>query len=458
MSIDAGRYLDLAGVIVLALLPLGLIPVVGNGELRFVITLPLLLFAPGYAIVAAFYPESGTSDSDGGLVGGAPGETVAIGPIGRLGLSVATSVAAVSLVTLALNFLTGIRAFPILVGLLALTVAAALLAAVRRRMLPADVEAGIHPLDRFRDGVQRYFVAGGQSFSAPRPFEAESRRGVGLNALMVVSVLVLCSSVGFAFVMGPQEDPFAELYVETSQNGNTTIPDPSAGLTESQIRSLQFVVDHHGDQPQTYTAVAQVRTGGGEVLEQSQFTQRVAPEEQWRQPLDVTPRFGSARLYIQLYRGDDTSGQSAYTLERIPLTPATQTATPTNDTTPDDDNDTVTADDNGTDTNGTVGVDNDTDLGNGTDSDNGTEFDNDTGFGDAGDANGTSEFGGANESENDTSVFGDGDNGSDDTFDFGDDAENETSEFGDGNGTEFDNASRSLGPSVDGVDRRGERR
>lgn len=323
MSIDAGRYLDLAGVIVLALLPLGLIPVVGNGELRFAITLPILLFAPGYAVTAALYPESGTPDSDGTLAGGDAEEAAAIGPIGRLGLAVATSVAAVSLVTLGLNFVTGIRAFPILIALVALTVVAALSAAVRRRMLPDDRSAGVHPAGRITEGVRRYFVADDRSFSSARPFEAKTRRGVGLNALLVVSVLVLCSSVGFAFVVGPQEDSFAELYVETNQNGNTTIPDPSEGLTASQINSLQFVVDHHGEQPQTYTAVVQVRDGSGEVLSEQQYSQRVAPGETWRQQLDVSPRPGSAQLSVRLYEGNDTSGQPDYPpLKQIPLSPS----------------------------------------------------------------------------------------------------------------------------------------
>lgn len=324
MSIDVGRYLDLAGVIVLALLPIGLIPVVGSGEIRFLITFPLLLFAPGYAIVAAFYPESGRQTDDG-PTGRGSDEAVTIGPIGRFGLSVATSVAAVGLITLGANFVTGITVFPIMVGLVAVTVVAALAAALRRRMLPAESSAGVYPRRRAADGLRRYFVADDRAFGSERPFEAQTRRGVALNALIVASVVVLFSSIGFAFVMGPQTDSFSEYYLLTEQNGNTTIVDTADGVQPAQIRSLQFAVENHEGETTTYTAVVQVqRTDGSgnvqDVLSEQRYSQRVAAGDTWRQQTELSSRpEPNARAVVLFYEGGDASGDPDHRLGPIPL-------------------------------------------------------------------------------------------------------------------------------------------
>lgn len=318
MSIDAGRYLDLLGVVVLALLPVGLIPLIGDGVVRFLITIPLLVLLPGYAVAAAFYPESGrTDDRDGGMGDGRQSsDETGIGFVGRLGLSMATSIAIVSLITLAANFVVGIYVFPILISTVAVTVIGALAAAIRRRVLPADRSAGVYPHRRVADGLRRYFVAGGRSFGSERPFEATTRRGVLLNGLIVVSVLLLFSSVGFAFFVGPQDDPSSEFYLQSQQNGNWTITDTTDGVQAAELDSLRFVVANHEGDPTTYTAVVQVqRTDGSgnatQVISEQRYSQRVGDGETWRQQVGVGQQSGSnVRAVFLLYKGEDTSGDA----------------------------------------------------------------------------------------------------------------------------------------------------
>ena len=118
---------DLAAVAVLVLLATlsATLPVVSDTPLRVVFGLPLVLFVPGYALIAALFPEAGPSPSteddatDDGIDG-----------IERVALSFGLSIAVVPLIALTLNFTPwGIRLGPILVGVGGFTIAVTAVAA-----------------------------------------------------------------------------------------------------------------------------------------------------------------------------------------------------------------------------------------------------------------------------------------------------------------------------------------
>jgi uncharacterized membrane protein len=78
-----------------------LIPALAATPIRSVLGLPMVLFLPGYALIAALFP--GKDDLDG---------------IERLALSLGLSIAVVPLIGLGLNYTPwGIRLIPILVSL-----------------------------------------------------------------------------------------------------------------------------------------------------------------------------------------------------------------------------------------------------------------------------------------------------------------------------------------------------
>jgi len=81
---------------------------------------PLVLFLPGYSLIAALFPRK--DDLDG---------------IERIALSFGLSIAVVPLLGLALNYTPfGIRLVPVLVVLSVFTVSLAVIAGVRRQGLP----------------------------------------------------------------------------------------------------------------------------------------------------------------------------------------------------------------------------------------------------------------------------------------------------------------------------------
>ena len=109
---------DLALVILLTLscMLFVLISPLDETPVRVVLGLLLVLFLPGYSLIAALFP--GRDDPDG---------------IERIALSFGLSIAVVPLLGLALNYTPfGIRLVPVLVGLSVFAVSVAVIAGVRR--------------------------------------------------------------------------------------------------------------------------------------------------------------------------------------------------------------------------------------------------------------------------------------------------------------------------------------
>jgi len=118
------KDLDLALVILFTLLcaPFVLIPPLNETPIRIILGLPLVLFLPGYALIAALFP--GKDDLDA---------------IERIALSFGLSIAITPLLGLALNYTPfGIRLSPILAVLSIFTISLALCAYVRRSMTPEE--------------------------------------------------------------------------------------------------------------------------------------------------------------------------------------------------------------------------------------------------------------------------------------------------------------------------------
>ena len=112
---------DLALMILLTLacIPFVLVPPLNETPVRVLLGLLLVLFLPGYSLIAALFP--GKDDLDG---------------IERIALSFGLSIAVVPLLGLALNYTPfGIRLVPILVVLSVFTVSLAVIAGVRRQGL-----------------------------------------------------------------------------------------------------------------------------------------------------------------------------------------------------------------------------------------------------------------------------------------------------------------------------------
>ncbi|MFV9676759.1 MAG: DUF1616 domain-containing protein [Methanosarcinales archaeon] len=116
--------LDLALVILFTILciPFVLIPPLNEiSPVRIILGLPLVLFLPGYALIAALFPRKDDLDA-----------------IERVALSFGLSIAITPLLGLALNYTPfGIRLAPVLIVLSVFTISLAICAYVRRSRITA---------------------------------------------------------------------------------------------------------------------------------------------------------------------------------------------------------------------------------------------------------------------------------------------------------------------------------
>ncbi|WP_299263324.1 DUF1616 domain-containing protein [Halorientalis sp.] len=326
---------DLAAVVLSVVLTnlVVLAPVVNDTPLRIVLGLPFVLFVPGYAFIAALFPEAATQPGDDGDEGGdasgaderngatdadtsrlVPTRGGGIDGIERVALSFGLSIAVVPLIGLMLNFTPwGIRLTPIMVALTAFVLGATVAAADRRWELPED--------ERFRVPYRRWFVVGRAELLEP-----ESRTDAALNVLLVLSVLLAVSSVAYAVAVPNQGESFTEFYLLTEDEDSDLVADDyPTEFSVGENRSLVVGVTNQEHEPTEYSVLVQlqrVRTANNStrVLASErlrQFEVRLADNETWHQRHTIRPTMTGQRLRLAylLYRGappESPSVESAY--------------------------------------------------------------------------------------------------------------------------------------------------
>ena len=98
-------------------------PIINQSFLRIILSLPLILFIPGYMLIAALFPDSTDIDA-----------------IERIVLSIGTSIVITPLIGLCLNFTSwGIRLDPILLSLTGVIVVLVVIAGIRRSRTPPEL-------------------------------------------------------------------------------------------------------------------------------------------------------------------------------------------------------------------------------------------------------------------------------------------------------------------------------
>jgi uncharacterized membrane protein len=145
----------------------------------------MVLFIPGYALIAALFPGKG--DLDG---------------IERLALSFGLSIAVVPLIGLALNFTPfGIRLDPILASLVLFTIAMAVVAQYRRSVLPRDQRFSV-PLAAIAGSVREEVL----------PREA-SRADRLLSIALACAIFLAVAATIYVIVVPKEGEHFTEFYI-----------------------------------------------------------------------------------------------------------------------------------------------------------------------------------------------------------------------------------------------------
>jgi uncharacterized membrane protein len=158
-------------------------PYLSENLLRTVLGIPMVLFIPGYVLIAALFPKK--DDLDG---------------IERLALSFGLSIAVVPLLGLALNFTFGIRLIPVLITLCLYTVALLIIAAYRREKLP--------PEERFSVPFHRVYELVNEEFNAPK-----SKTDMILTGILIFSIALAIGMIFFVITTPKIGERFTEFYI-----------------------------------------------------------------------------------------------------------------------------------------------------------------------------------------------------------------------------------------------------
>ncbi|WP_144905871.1 DUF1616 domain-containing protein [Halobellus captivus] len=320
---------DLAVVVAIVGLQLltTLTPGLNETPLRVILGLPFVLFVPGYALVAALFPErgptvSGSEDAEPGgtdatteTEGSTDPNATGIDGIERVALSFGTSIAVVPLLGLILNFTPwGIRLVPVLVAVSGFTLVAVAAASTRRKALPED--------ERFAVPYEQWFHAATEEL-----FHPDSRADAALNVLLVVSVLLATASVGYAVAMPKPGESFSELYLLTEgEDGELVADDYPEELVRGEPASLVVGVGNQEHRAVNYTVVValqrvEVANNSTTVLESDRlrtFEPRVEHNETWHRDHEIRPTMTGERLRLTylLYKDAPPSPPSVETAYR----------------------------------------------------------------------------------------------------------------------------------------------
>jgi uncharacterized membrane protein len=270
------------------------LPIVNESPIRVIVGLVFVLFVPGYAFIAALFPEAGESptrspdipdDPDSEEPNDASFRGRGIDGIERVALSFGLSIAIVPLIGLVLNFTPfGIRLVPILLSLSAFTIITTAVAAIRRWDLP--------PEERFRVPYEDWIRAGKQEV-----FQPDSRTDAALNVALGIAVLLAVSSVAYAVAVPPQGEQFSEFYILTEDDDGELVADGyPEEFTVGEPESLYVGIGNNEYETLDYTVVVQLQDVRGEgnesrVVDRTEldrWSATVAHNETWIEQQEIT--------------------------------------------------------------------------------------------------------------------------------------------------------------------------
>lgn len=300
---------DLAAVVALVVLTVlsVVLPGVRETPIRILLGLLFVLFVPGYAFIAALFPEAGTRGSDpdstSAVESVAPSRDHGIDGIERVALSFGTSIAVVPLIGLALNFTPwGIRLAPILISVSGFTLVAVFVGTWRRATLDPD--------DRFEVPYREWIARARREL-----FEPDTKTDLALNVLLVVSILLAVGSVGYAVAVPQQGESFTEFYLLTEDEDGDLVADGyPTDFVAGEPKSLVVGVTNQEHERVSYTVVTEVQrvetaNNSTTVLESEsgpRFSPTLEHNETWTRQHQIAPTMTGERLRLTylLYRGD----------------------------------------------------------------------------------------------------------------------------------------------------------
>ncbi|MBC2697341.1 MAG: DUF1616 domain-containing protein [ANME-2 cluster archaeon] len=240
------------------------VPPLSNTWIRTVLGLPMVLFFPGYALIAALFPKKDDLDA-----------------IERIALSFGLSIAVVPLLGLGLNYTPwGIRLIPILATLMIFTLIMCAITIYRRSELPVEEVFSV-PFAAFFASIHE------EIFTKP-----ESRVDRILTVILVISIIASVVMLVYVIVTPKQGEKFTEFYILGP--GGMADDYPVEFILGDSATVIVGVVNHE---------YAQINYSLALVLENESLTRNqeimLAHNETWEQHVTFTPDRAGTDMKLQ---------------------------------------------------------------------------------------------------------------------------------------------------------------
>jgi len=252
-----------------------IVPALSNTPIRTALGLPMLLFLPGYSLIAALFPAR--DDLEG---------------IERFALSFGLSIAVVPLIGLALNYTTwGIRLFPILISVSAFTIMMCMVAVIRRKSLPADEQFAVP------------FYETCVSLKGEISKKPESKIDRILTILLVISILASIVTLAYVVVTPKEGEKFTEFYILGSDGMAEGYP---TDLQPGQNGTVIIGVVNHEYEDTDYS-IDLILKNNSQLTDQESLQITLRHNETWEKEITFTPESAGENMKLQflLYKGRD---------------------------------------------------------------------------------------------------------------------------------------------------------
>lgn len=257
-----------------------LAPGINETILRNVLGLPLVLFLPGYALIAALFPAK--SDLDG---------------IERTALSFGLSIAIVPLIGLVLNYTPfGIRLLPVLISLSIFIFIMCWLAYIRRASLP-ETEA-----------FEISFSAAALSLKNEILEKPESKLDRALTIILILSILMSVATLEYVILTPKEGEHFTEFYVLGPQG---IADNYTTDYTLGQSGTMIVGVVNHEYRPVNYTMQVKLEN---QLLPLPENLQHITLDhnETWEETVTFTPPLVGQNMKLEFLLFNETDKTTPY--------------------------------------------------------------------------------------------------------------------------------------------------
>ena len=183
------------------------VPVVNETFLRVIFAVPVILFIPGYVLIAALFPEKRSIDG-----------------IERFALSVGLSIAVVPLIGLVLNYTPfGIRLDPIVTALVIFILIMMLITLFRRALVPEEERFAV-PFEQVKPTLKTEFFP-----------KDGSKLDKALSWILIAAILVAAVTTVYVIAFPKDGEKFTEFYILGADKMADNYPDKFFTGTEQFV-------------------------------------------------------------------------------------------------------------------------------------------------------------------------------------------------------------------------------